>query len=546
MKKRICAMLLATATLICSACGGTPAQTEFDMTFNEGIPVQVVEDNYRTYYEVFLYSFYDSNQDGIGDIQGLISKLDYINDGDASTDTDLGLNGIWLMPVMPSTTYHKYDVTDYCAIDEQYGTMQDFEELIKECDKRGIKVIIDMVLNHSSSEHPWFQSACTYLAELGDGEIDKTVCPEADFYHFTKEPVNAYYPVPGSDVWYYEAQFWEGMPDLNLANKQVRANFEDIAKFWMDKGVGGFRMDAVQEFYTGADSASIEVLTWYVDMVKSYDPEAYIVAEMWNSIDAYAPYYASGIDSMFDFEFAGPDGIIASVVKGSTPASGFGKALEALDEKFGSYNSSYIDAPFYTNHDLARSAGYYSGDWSMAQTKMAGALNLLMSGSSFIYYGEELGMKGAGKDENKRAPMYWLDDKSAEGMCAGPENMDSIKMKYGSYEQQITDANSIYQYYKNAIRLRNHNPGLMRGATVNLEELSTNTITAFKREYGEEQWIVIGNISSDMQEITIPEDMKVKVQGVLCTNEEKILYKENLLTLPAYGIVIFKEESLNK
>ena len=117
----------------------------------------VIDDNYRTYYEVFVYSFYDSDGDGIGDLKGLTENLDYINDGDPATDTDLGCNGIWLMPVMPSTTYHKYDVTDYEAIDPEYGTMDDFTTLVDECHKRGINVIIDFVMNHTSSQHEWFQ-----------------------------------------------------------------------------------------------------------------------------------------------------------------------------------------------------------------------------------------------------------------------------------------------------------------------------------------------------------------------------------------------------
>jgi 1,4-alpha-glucan branching enzyme len=116
--------------------------------------LNIIEDNYRTYYEVFLYSFYDSDGDGIGDIKGLIEQLDYINDGDPDTDTDLGFNGIWLMPIMPSNTYHKYDVKDYYDIDPEYGTLSDFKRLVDECNKRGIKLIIDLVLNHSSQLHP--------------------------------------------------------------------------------------------------------------------------------------------------------------------------------------------------------------------------------------------------------------------------------------------------------------------------------------------------------------------------------------------------------
>lgn len=152
------------------------------------LPAEIsMEDNYRTYYEVFVYSFFDGNGDGIGDLKGLIDKLDYINDGDPQTTSDLGCNGIWLMPIMPSPSYHKYDVTDYCEIDPAYGTMEDFETLIAECDKRGIKVIIDFVINHSSSEHPWFKEACSYLAALGDGEPSLEECPYVDYYHFTKE-----------------------------------------------------------------------------------------------------------------------------------------------------------------------------------------------------------------------------------------------------------------------------------------------------------------------------------------------------------------------
>ena len=132
--------------------------------------VTVIDDNYRTWYEVFVYSFCDSDGDQIGDIQGVISKLDYIE--------DMGFNGIWLMPIMPSDSYHKYDVKDYLKIDPAYGTMEDFEQLSAECNKRGIKLIIDLVLNHTSSEHPWFTAACDYLKSLApDEEPSVEACP---------------------------------------------------------------------------------------------------------------------------------------------------------------------------------------------------------------------------------------------------------------------------------------------------------------------------------------------------------------------------------
>ena len=195
------------------------ASTEPVMELN--VEENIIDDNNRMYYEVFVYAFDDSDGDGIGDIKGLTEKLDYIK--------DLGCNGIWLMPVNSSTTYHKYDVTDYYAIDKEYGTLDDFKTFLKECDDRGIKVIMDMVLNHSSSEHPWFKEAAEYLKTLSDGqEPDPSVCPSVDYYFFTREEgKQGYAKLPGTDF-YYEAQFWEGMPDLNLGSAALRTELEKI------------------------------------------------------------------------------------------------------------------------------------------------------------------------------------------------------------------------------------------------------------------------------------------------------------------------------
>jgi len=164
------------------------SETAAEVPYNYVQELNIIDDNYRNFYEIFVYSFYDSDGDGIGDINGIISKLDYINDGDDSTDSDLGFNGIWLMPIMPSTTYHKYDVKDYYNIDPQYGTLEDFKKLIKECKARDIKLIIDLVFNHTSAQHPWFTQAVHYLESLKEGEEpDLTVCPYVGYYNFAKE-----------------------------------------------------------------------------------------------------------------------------------------------------------------------------------------------------------------------------------------------------------------------------------------------------------------------------------------------------------------------
>lgn len=507
----------------------------------------IAEDNYRTWYEVFVYSFYDSDGDGIGDIRGLTEKLDYINDGDPSTDTDLGCDGIWLMPVMPSTTYHKYDVTDYCGIDAEYGTMEDFEELVEECHDRGIHVIIDLVMNHTSSQHAWFLEAAEYLKALPEGaEPDVTECPYVDYYHFSREKGGGYCQLADTE-WYYEAQFWSEMPDLNLENEAVREEFSGIVDFWLEKGVDGFRLDAAKEYFTGNAGANVETLSWFNAMVKEENPDAYIVAEVWSDLTTYAQYYESGIDSCFNFAFADKDGVIANVAKGAARegASSYGRALEELQETLAAHSGCYIDAPFYTNHDMGRGAGYYSGDYSENQTKMAQAMNLLMSGSSFLYYGEELGMKGAGKDENKRAPMYWSQDATLAGMCKGPADMDSFGMKYGSLAEQQEDGDSVYHFVKETIRIRNSYPAITHGAVTFEEALSDENVCVIRKSYEEEEVFLVFNLSAEEQTVDVAgirmaDGQEPQIGGVLLTTAEPAGLLEGSLTLSPYSVVVLE------
>lgn len=518
----------------------------------ESLPLQMMDDNYRTYYEVFVYSFCDSDGDGIGDLQGLISRLDYINDGDDATDTDLGCNGIWLMPVNPSPTYHKYDVADYYAIDEVYGTLEDFQELLSECDRRGIKVIMDLVLNHSSSQNPWFQDACAYLRGLDGAQPSAEECPYFDYYHFSKEKGGGYYQVEGTD-WYYEAQFWSEMPDFNLDCEPLREEIAKITQYWLDMGVGGFRLDAVKEYYTGAPQANIAFLAWLTETVKAQRQDAYLVGEAWLAMEDYAKYYESGIDSIFDFAFADKDGIISKVLNGSS-ASKYGAAVASLDDMYGAYNADYIDAPFYTNHDMGRSAGYYAGEDSAAQTKMAGAMNLFMSGSAFLYYGEELGMKGSGKDENKRAPMYWSMNPDAAGMCDGPADMDAVKMKFESLEEQEKDTASVYQYYKKAIKIRNQNPEIARGkaeyVTVGdlLAEDTKESVCAIKKTYGNSELLLVFATTAETEELDLTGitlngksiGAETEIRGTLVTGEEKIRFENGKAVMPGFSVLVLK------
>ena len=539
-KRRIQALVLALALLVTGVFAGTGKEKEKEP--------EIIDDKYRTYYEVFLYSFSDSNGDGIGDIRGLINKLDYINDGDDTTDTDLGCNGIWLMPVMPSTTYHKYDVTDYEDIDAEYGDLDDFKELVTECHKRGIRLIIDLVMNHTSSKHPWFEAACDYIEGLGGAEPSEAECPYFGYYNFTREPKGDVYYEVGDTGWYYEAQFWSEMPDLNLENQAVRDEFDGITSFWMDLGVDGFRLDAAGEYETGQTTKNIEILSWFHSMVEEKNADAYIVAEVWQDLDTYAKYYESGIDSCFDFAFANADGIIADSLKKTAGynASSYGNAAANVQKKLAAYNADYIDAPFYTNHDMARSAGYYSGDYSENMTKISGAMNLFMSGNAFLYYGEELGMKGSGKDENKRAPMYWSKDAGAEGMCLGPQDMDAITMIYDSLAEQQDDGNSIYWYVKEALRLRNAYPEISHGTAEFLENLSDDAVCVLRKSWQDSSVIVVFNCTKDERTVDLSqisadsESGDLKLAGELLTGTRAASWQDGTLTLPAYGAVILK------
>lgn len=490
-----------------------------------------IDDNYRTTYEICPYSFYDTNNDGIGDLNGISEKLDYIHE-------ELGFDEIWLTPINTAVSYHKYDITDYYSIDPDFGSMDDFEQLVKECHSNDTNIILDLVINHTSSEHPWFKQAKEYIQSLGDKEINSDDCKYVNYYNFSKEKKIGYEPLEGTD-YYYEARFWSGMPDLNLSNEEVRNEIKDIISFWLEKGIDGFRLDATTSYYSDSQKDSIEFLSWINTTVKSIKKDAYLVGECWNEADVIADYYTSGIDSFFDFPFSQGDGIIAKVVKGSIDASKYGTSLENIEEKYSSSNPSYIDAPFYTNHDTNRSAGYYSGDNSEAQTKLSGALNLLMGGNVFVYYGEEIGMKGSGDDPNKRMPYEWGSD---EGMCNPPEGSTSVKMKYGTYTSQKDDPSSILSYYKKAIQLRNAYPIIARGKTQMNDDLSNESICVFEKVSDEyDSLLIVINASSEEKKVDLSSLNYSTLTNVLNTSNDEVKLEGNTLTIPSYDIAVLEK-----
>ena len=491
------------------------------------------DDNYRTWYEIFVYSFCDSNGDGIGDLQGVISKLDYLQ--------ELGINGIWFMPIHPSTSYHKYNVTDYYAIDPAYGTMEDFEQLLSECDKRGIKVIIDLVVNHTGSEHAWFKEATAYLKSLPKGqEPDPAQCKYLDYYHFSKTVGNGSRIVSGTS-WFYEGMFDFAMPDLNLDSEEVRTEIKAILEFWLNKGVSGFRVDAAKEFYTGNPDKNIEFMNWLQTTATAIDPDCYMVAEVWDSFTSISNYYRSDFTSIFNYAFGNSDGKIIQVLRGAGNASvvnSYATALQKADTAYSGNNPDYIDAPFLSNHDVGRIAGFVSRH--EYKTKLAGAMNLFMGGSAFIYYGEEIGMVGNGNDPSKRAPMYWNDARNNGTTQPPPECSLPTEYPFGSLEKQIDDANSVYNYYRLAIAIRQALPVISHGKPTAETALNKGCVSAQRKTRGEESCIILMNIDEKAATVDLSAYADWMLVTSLSADGNAITLEGTSLSLPAYGIAVLQ------
>ena len=490
------------------------------------------DDNYRTFYEIFVYSFCDSDGDGIGDLQGVISKLDYLQ--------ELGITGIWLMPVNPSQSYHKYDVANYYAIDPAYGTLGDMEQLLEACEARGIKVIMDLVLNHSANNHPWFLAASRYLAELPAGaQPDPRQCAYVDYYYFNREGGPGCHEVPGAPGWYYEGVFSPHMPDLKLENQTLRAEIRDIMEYWLGKGVHGFRLDAVKEFYSGNNTANVEVLSWLMETAREIKPDVYLVGEAWDNFAALQTFYESGLTSFFAFPFGNSDGKIVKVLRAAgseRDVQSFARTLELADSTYFAIHPGYIDAPFLSNHDVGRIAGFVNRD--PAKTKLAAAMNIFMSGSVFIYYGEEIGMVGSGNDPSKRAPMYWNTARDNGTTNPPPECQLPDEYPFGSLEEQVHDDLSVYNYYRQAIAIRNAIPAMARGRTTEEVPLNVGCVSAFRKTWEDSSCIVLMNISPEAARADLSGYTDWTLAAGLSVSADEITLSGTVLDLPAYGVAV--------
>jgi len=510
MKKIIACILILTNVFVFVSC-------------KQEQKVIKMSDNYRNYYEVFVRSFYDSDNDGIGDLKGVISKLDYISE-------DLGADGIWLMPIMPSSSYHKYDITDYYSIDSQYGTLDDFNNLITEAHNRDIHVIIDLVINHTSNQHPWFSKA---VESLWTGEENQYT----DYYNFTTEYKGSGYNKI-TDVYYYESRFTPDMPDLNLDNPEVRDEISKITKFWMDLGVDGFRLDAVTSYYTGNDTKNIEFMSWLNDNIKEYKEDAYIVGEAWTTSMIINDYYTSGIDSFFNFPFSQFSGTIVKNLN-SNLGETFAKDIETWNINIESSNLDAIDSPFLSNHDNARSAGFLMRN--LQKEKMAAALYLLMPGNPFIYYGEEIGMTGSGIDPNKRLPMYWSSSDTT-GITYTPPGSTQTISEINGVDKQIKDKNSLLNFYKKVLNLKYKYPEIARGKITAIDTQNSEICGYFTQYEGKTIYIFHNlsdkEISENLIELKL-ENLEIK-DYLLTKDTDKPRINDYKFKLPPYSTVILE------
>jgi glycosidase len=538
-------LLAAVLASLLAACGGVstrPAETP-----PTRLPAaSAAWWNGAVVYQVFVRSFQDSGSDGDGDFAGLAQKLDHLNDGNPDTQTDLGVDAIWLMPVYASPSYHGYDVTDYDAVEPDYGTEADFDALVAAAHARGIKVILDFVPNHSSSQHPWFLEAAA-----------STAAAKRDWYVWSTTNPGWTQPWSGSGATWYPAGphyfygvFWSGMPDLNWKNAAVRAEISAVAGRWLARGVDGLRLDAVRylvENGRGLQSDQPEThaaLKELAASVRAANAEAMLVGEAWADAATIATYFGSmgtvpgGDELPLNFDFPLADGVVASLRSGTAAP-----AATALDDAARLYPPGAGDAPFLRNHDQDRAATELAGD--ARRLKAAAAILLTLQGTPFLYYGEEIGMANGcpgTEDECQRTPMQW-DGGANAGFTNGtpwfPLGSGATTVNVAG---QSGDPGSLLSRYRTLIRVRKASPALARGGITRLAS-SAPAVLAYLREHADETVLVAHNVGGGTITATLTTASPATPGAALFADPGAVAAAASggfSVTLPPYGSGVWR------
>ena len=496
-------------------------------------------DNEIVFYQIFVGSFSDSDGDGIGDLRGIINRFDYLNDGEDFSGESLGVEGIWLSPIFESPSYHKYDVTDYYAVDDDFGTMDDLIELVNLCHERGVKIILDLPINHTGSKNQWFLDFCTAHRQ------DDTENEYYDFYSYNSvgnENGKAYYKISAADE-YYEGNFSSDMPELNFDNDEVRDAVVDIARYYLeDIGVDGFRFDAAKYIYYGNTAESVDFWVWYMDQLTQIDPDIYTVAEVWSGDNEVISYNEAL--NCFNFTMSQVEGKISETAK-KGDANKYVSYLDYYVDSIQAERSDAFPVLFLANHDTDRAAGYMTLASGMAQ--VAANLYILTPGSCVIYYGEEIAMKGtrggSNTDANRRLAMFWGDGDTVED----PEGAtyEASKQTNGSVADQLGNGASLYNYYKKLIMIRKANPEIALGEFTPLS-FSDTRVGGFVSTYEGSCVCVIHNTTGSTETIDLSEATGLSFTeinasiGYIGEDYVEASLDGTILTIPAQTSVVLR------
>ncbi len=477
------------------------------------------------FYEIFVRSFADSNGDGIGDFKGIEENLDYLE--------ELGIGAIWLMPIMETTTYHGYDVVDYYTTNPDYGTMEEFDSLVEACHERDIKIIIDFVANHTSSENLWFREA------LKDENskyrnyytIEETI-PVSDIH-----PQYPYWRQDEETGLYYFGHFDSIMPDLNYNNQEVREEMKSIVSFWLEHGVDGFRLDAAKE----VDEDIAVTLDWWKEFTKevsSIKQDAFIVGENWTTEYTLVGRYYEAMPSSFNFNATEK---ILKMAEGKnvdivTEMNTMRKRyLEKVENS--EVNAIMVDSVMIGNHDMDRVASRL-GDAEKA--KLAATIQFTLAGTPFIYYGEEIGQKGETPDDNRREPFDWYTTGEGKYMTRMTDIFFHPTLTYvqpedgSSVEEETDNPDSILNHYKKLIAMRKKHTAFYTGDYEVLVKVDGG-LYAYKVSDSENRYLVIHNQTAEDKAITL------NVSGTDIYHEAEIA--EGSVQIKAYSSLIMQYDS---